>query len=89
MAFEAFIDQDKGPPDFTNEAGFEFRAERGLTKYARNKLGGEYVVWLVSGGDLKHPEYLLTEGQKEMHASSKYEDIACHIDFLKLAKEDK
>lgn len=85
MAYRAFSDTDKGPPDSTNEAGVEFRCELGLTEYAQRKLGNGWIVWFVSGA--VEPSYLLVKGNEPYKESQKYEDIACYVDMIKMAGE--
>lgn len=85
MAFEAFVDMDKGPPDFKNEDGFEFRLEKSLTRKARSDLGQEWSVWLVSGGSLATSTYLLCKGTIETHEDRSFEGMASHIDIMRIA----
>lgn len=80
MAYEAFM-QPQGEPDHVNEAGFEFRCELGLTRYAMNKLGNSWIVWKVSGNGIC-PTYLLCNGGVEQFDNNAYEAICCHVDAL-------
>jgi len=82
MAYRAFSNSDMGPPDFTNDDGVEFRCELGLTNYAHDKLSKEWAVWFVSGS--VEPSYLLAKGNLPEKESQNYEDIAVHIDILKM-----
>lgn len=86
MAFHAFQDKDRGEPDFVNASGVEFRLEKSLTRYAREKLGEDWVVWYTSGQGVQ-PSYLLAEKDEPVADDSMYEGIATRVDIIAYMRE--
>ncbi len=79
------------PPTHINEAGIKWWPDRSLTEYARKpNLKGttlpKVTVWFVEHTD-GHRTRLITDGQTPEFENGKMEDIACHIDMMKLALE--
>ena len=83
-----FLDPFEEEPDFVNEEGTKWWVKKGLTTYAQrpDKYGitlPNVVVWEVETKD-GYRSYVITENNEIIKDSQKYEDIACHIDILKL-----
>lgn len=81
---------DSLPPDGINSAGVKFWVNRPLTEWARQPdLNGitlpnlrAYAVEEVNG----RRTYLLTDGDAWIFESQRLEDVAVHIDALKIQK---
>lgn len=81
---------DSLPPDGINSAGVKFWVNRGLTEWARQPdLHGimlhnlrAYAVEEANG----RRTYLLTDGDAWIFESQRLEDVAVHIDMLKIQK---
>lgn len=74
-------------PDFVNEEGFEWYINKGLTKWATAKRDGstpiEAVVFLVAK-DNDPKTYAIVMDGKLVYDSMVMENVACHIDMLRL-----
>ena len=87
-------------PDLTKPPQFETRNARdevvqwwkhdSLTNWAQRKNSKGTTLPTVKAWVTKEPlglSYVLTEGQDIVFATERYEDIAVHIDIMKLDKE--
>lgn len=75
------------PADFINELGTQFWIHEILTSHAKNINCIVYKVETKAG----YRTFLLVDSEgNALFESSKFDDIACHIDMMKLAiKFDK
>lgn len=76
----------KLPPDFVNDKGVKWWADKDLTRYARQKLGGDATVWYIEETNGLHTR-LLTEKGEIINDDQTYEGMACHIDILSIARK--
>lgn len=77
-------------PDGINSAGVKFWVNRGLTDWARKPDHAGITLPNVTGYAAEEPSgrrtYLLTDGDAWIFESQRLEDVAVHIDILKLQK---
>lgn len=70
------------PADFTNELGTQFWIHEILTSHAKSINCIVYRVETKAG----YRTFLLIDSEgNALFESSKFDDIACHIDMMKLA----
>lgn len=59
-----------------------------LNDSALSKLGDDYRVFLAKTTD-GYKSYILVKGQDVVHDDQNFEGLACHIDFMKMAKDSR
>lgn len=81
------------PPDHINEQGSKFWLDKSLTQYARDpgRLGVSLnaVTALIVTDPQGITTRLLMEGQDVLAEDQSLESIACRIDMLKLARQER
>lgn len=75
-------------PDFVNEAGVKWWADRDITAYAREKLKSKAVVFYVEEPS-GYRTRLLVENDQILNDDQTYEGMCCHIDMLWAARNMK
>jgi hypothetical protein len=59
-----------------------------LNDPALSKLGEDYRVFLAKTTD-GYKSYILIKGQEVVHDDQSFEGLACHIDFMKMARDSR
>ena len=77
---------DDKKPDFINEQGVKWWADKDETHYARHKLGTDAVVWYVEETDGRRTR-LLTENNEILHECQTIDGMASYVDILAIARK--
>lgn len=82
------LDELNHPPNFENENGTKFWADKFTTKYAWDKGLDDIMVYLVKpiDGTLTR---LIVKADKPIYENTRLESIAGWIDVLALVERDK
>lgn len=85
VVFHSRFDDD---PDFVNDLGVKWWLDKSLTEYATREDGNgiglsDITIWCVEKPN-GYKTHIMTQGEEALYENQKLEDMAVHVDILKL-----